>query len=37
MGSSGPVNGRSPVTKMVLQPKDRHRGSEAWQSGLSEG
>ena len=27
---------RSPMTEMVLRLKDRHCGSEAWQSGLSE-
>ena len=37
LGSSGPVNSRSPKTEMVLWPKDRHCGSEAWQSGLIEG
>ena len=36
LGSSGPVNGRSPMTEMVLWLKDRHCGSEAWLSGLSE-
>ena len=35
--SSDPVNSRSPKTEMVLQPKDRCHGPEAWQSGLSEG
>ena len=37
LGSSGPVNGRSPMTETVLQLKDRHHGSEAWWSCLSEG
>ena len=35
--SSGPVNGRSPRTEMVLQLKDRCHGSKAWWSCLSEG
>ena len=37
LGSTGPVNGRSPMTETVLQPKDRCLGAGARWSGLSEG
>ena len=30
------IDNRSPTTEMVLLLKDRHHGSEAWPSGLSE-
>ena len=30
MESTSPINGRSMLTEMVLQQKDRHGGLEAW-------
>ena len=37
MGGASPINGRSMLTKMVLQQKDRHSKLEAWQPRTSEG
>ena len=37
MGGTSPIDGRSMLTEMVLQQKDRHSELEAWQHGTSEG